>query len=360
MPRPKLRPYWTGLRSPAGEFSRYPRASHFYRGSGWEIRFAPYRPKYPGIPRKARRKLIAYAGVTHELRIFARSLTQATYVATLLYAARSLLEGLPVERILAGWEPYQVVPVDKREMESLSPDHREALSAHRAKFYIETDGFLDAAQIACKLARRRPLRNAALKLLLSGYLIGVHYLDLRPGTHDAHAFRSPNPIDWVWFSQSVFAAYGVIEELCLTPQATSTKPSLLPDGSWNPAVRNDLERRLGKIGIKPGDTLYWHARGRPRRLEKKALRRITTSKPARWARGEVRDADILYIDAINIASYLRSNVSAHVGDVSGLTAIDVANVQQLARLLLLHAVRFHFWRHLKVGRQGAVVKHISQ
>ena len=107
------------------------------------------------------------------------------------------------------------------------------------------------------------------------------------------------------------------------------------------------------FGIKPGDTLYWNARGRPRRLEKKALRRITTSKLARWAGGEVRDASILYIDAINIASYLRSNVAAHVGDVAGLTAIDAANVQQLARLLLLHAVGFHFWKHLEVGRESA-------
>ena len=353
MPSPKLRPYWTGLISPAGEFSRHPKASRVYRGPGWEIRFVPYRPKYPGISVRAQRKASAYAGATHELRIFARSLTQATYVATLLYSARSLLEGLPVERILAGWEPYQAVPLDKREMESLSPDYREALRAHRTQFCIETDGFLDAAQITSTLARRRPLRNAALKFLLSGHLIGVHHLDLRPGARDTHAFRSPNPIDWVWFSQSIFAAYGVIEELRLTPRATSSKPSLLPNGSWNPPVRSDLEQRLGKIGITPRDTLYWCARGRPRQLEKKALRRITTSKPARCARGEVQDAEILFIDAINVASYLRSNVTAHVGDVAGLTAIDVANVQQLARLLLLHAVRFHFWRRLDIGCQHA-------
>jgi len=199
----------------------------------------------------------------------------------------------------------------------------------------------------------------ALKLLLSGYLIGVHHLDLRPGARDAVAFRSPNPIDWIWFSQSLFAAYGVVEELRLTPQATPTRPSLLPNGSWNPEVRKDLEGRLGKIGIKPGDTLYWNARGKPRRLEKKAVRRITTSNPARWARGEVRDADILYIDAINIANFLRSNVTAHVGDVSALTAIDVANVQQLARLLLLHAVGFHFGNHLKTGHRSIAANPVS-
>jgi hypothetical protein len=42
-------------------------------------------------------------------------------------------------------------------------------------------------------------------------------------------------------------------------------------------------------------------------------------------------------------------VAAHVGEVSGLTAIDVANVQQLVRLPLLHAVGFQFWRHPKVN-----------
>jgi hypothetical protein len=156
-------------------------------------------------------------------------------------------------------------------------------------------------------------------------------------------------MDWIWFSQSIFAAYGVVEELRLTPQASSTKPSLLPDGTWNPEVRTHLEGRLAKIGIRPQDTLYWNVRGRPRRLEKKAQRRITSAKPVPWTRGNVRDAGILYIDAINTASYLRSNVTAHVGEVSGLTAIDVANVQQLARLLLLHAVGFQFWKHPKVN-----------
>lgn len=342
MPNSKLRAFWTGLRSSAGEFRRDPNALKLYRGPGWEIRFVPYELKYPGISKRARGKLIAYAGARHELRIFARSLTHATYVATLLYAARSLLEGLPAERIIAGWEPYQAIPLHKRELESLPRDQREAFDARRCKFYMETNGFFDAAQIACRLARRRPLRNAALKLLLSGYLIGVHHLDLRPGVRDATAFRSPSPMDWVWFSQSVFAAYGVIEELRLTPQASANRPSLLPNGSWNPEVRKDLEGRLGKIGIGPEDTLYWHARGKPRRLEKKALRRITSSKRTQWTCGEVRDMEILYIDAINIANYLRTNVTAHVGDMSGLTAIDVVNAQQLARLVLLHAVRFHF------------------
>lgn len=348
--RTKLRPYWTGLRSSNGEWQQNPKASRLYRGPGWEIRFLPYQPKYPEVSTRQRRKLLLYAGPKHELQILARSLTAAAYVATLLYAARSLLEGLPVERILSGWEPYQAVPLDERELEDLPPTtQRSALEAHRSRFYIEGNGFFDAAQIACTLARRRHLRNAALKLLLSTHLTEVHHLDLRPGAHEATAFRSPHPIDWVWFSQSLFSAYGVVEELRLAPKATASRPSLLPDGSWNPEVRKDLETRLERIGIHPGDTLYWHARGRPRRLEKKALQRITNSKPTRWTRGEVRDADILYIDAINIANYLRSNVTAHVGDMEGLSAIDVANVQQLGRLLLLHAVRFHFWDHMKSG-----------
>ena len=248
-----------------------------------------------------------------------------------------------------GWEPYQAISLDPRELERFSAHQRDAFDAYRNSFYLDANGFFDAAQIACRLAHRNSWRNAAFKFPLSGQLAGVHHMDLRPGAHDAAMFRSSHPMDWIWFSQSIFAAYGVVEELRLTPQASSTKPSLLRDGTWNPEVRTHLECRLAKIGIRPQDTLYWNVRGRPRRLEKKAQRRITSAKPGPWTRGNVRDASILYIDAINTASYLRSNVTAHVGEVSGLTAIDVPNVQQLARLLLLHAVGFQFWRHPKVN-----------
>jgi len=163
----KLRPYWTGLRSTNGELQEDPHASQLYRGPGWEIRFVPYEAEYRGLSARQRRNLVAHAGVKHELQILARSLTSAAYVATLLYAARSLVEGIPVERILLGWEPYQAVPLDRTELESLPPQQREALEAHRNSFHIETSGFFDTAQIACRLAHRRSLRNAALKLLLS-------------------------------------------------------------------------------------------------------------------------------------------------------------------------------------------------
>jgi hypothetical protein len=61
----------------------------------------------------------------------------------------------------------------------------------------------------------------------------------------------------------------------------------------------------------------------------------------------VRDVDVALVDAIAHASWLRSSVAAHGGKhtlVRVLSAYDVANVQQVARHLLLGSLGiFEIW-----------------
>jgi len=66
---------------------------------------------------------------------------------------------------------------------------------------------------------------------------------------------------------------------------------------------------------------------------------------AEWAGYKVRDVYLDIIEAIAYASWLRSKISAHRLSVlaKSLTICDVANVQQLARRLLLETLGF--WHH---------------
>ena len=56
----------------------------------------------------------------------------------------------------------------------------------------------------------------------------------------------------------------------------------------------------------------------------------------------MRDCELEMIDAIRIASFLRSKISSHKMNplVTSLTSYDVENVRMLARRLLLGALGF--------------------
>ena len=72
----------------------------------------------------------------------------------------------------------------------------------------------------------------------------------------------------------------------------------------------------------------------------------------------MRDKKVLYIDAINRAQWLRSNVAAHRAQrwLSRLHPMDVLNVQYLARALVMSAARFPWWSQRQKTRQRSVSK----
>ena len=353
--------YWTGLRTMPGEAEREPHNKLIYRAPGWAIEFKPVHISYPALPKGLRRSVVGKAGPTRELFIHAPSYKRAREIAFLLYAADAVLRGIPNMSQLTGWDPFVAIPLDRQEVTTLDHDDQEFIrdTKETRPFWTQTNGFFDVALIATRLARDRMRSGASLRYLLSTYLAGLHFMDLHPNYGLRGNLRSTNPADWIWYSQSLFAAYGVIEDLELTPKASGNRPSILQDGTWNPEVRANLEARLGAIGIAPDDTIPWHIRGGTRRLDRKLQARGAQARKSPWFGGQVRDESLLYIDAINRANWLRSNVTAHRARdwLSSLSIIDVSNVQGLARMLLLKAVGFHFWKHIKVQWKTPPEKH---
>jgi hypothetical protein len=116
----------------------------------------------------------------------------------------------------------------------------------------------------------------------------------------------------------------------------------MPDGTWNPVVKEDIEKRLLKAGIDISETHIWTLRGPKTRIERRR-RPPSTGKPS-WAGGNVRDVNVPVIDMLSLASWLRSGTTTHrFSDTArSLTVYDAHNVQSLARYLIMK--KFGFWR----------------
>jgi len=199
-------------------------------------------------------------------------------------------------------------------------------------------GFPTACAMAAKASRRRNWVYAAALYGLSRRLHANALVDLEPRMYP-HRHRSPFPNDHVRFAYSVVTSYAIVEQLGLEVRASDKNPSMIGN-EWNPAVLHDLEERLEKVGIASDRTIMWMVRGGKTRIE--------TKRPARtqgmqiWAHGRVRDCEVRVVDAISSLSWLRSKVSAHRVDelVELISAYDVANAQNLARLLILNSIGF--------------------
>lgn len=159
-------------------------------------------------------------------------------------------------------------------------------------------------------------------------------MDLQPGPYKLYPVEN-DPIAHVYIANAVTLAYSAIEELRLDVVVPQGKQSRMPDGSWNPEIKADLERRLRGAHIDLSDTHIWTLRGPPTRIERRRPPK-GVGKP-KWARGPVRDIELPIIDAIAMASWLRSKISTHrfSGAAKSLTPYDAHNVQSLARHLIL-------------------------
>lgn len=199
----------------------------------------------------------------------------------------------------------------------------------------------------CKLAARASLRRSHAYALHKLYLSfqsaapDLQYID----PHGAGGYKiyrvETDPMAHVRLSNAITLAYSAIEELRLEPWpiAGSTR---MPDGSWKPEVRLSLEKRLRAARVDPNDSHVWTLRGPPTRIEKK--KRLLPVGKASWSHGAVRDVELSMIDALAMASWLRSKITAHKLDdnARSLTGYDAHNVQFLARQLIMS--RLGVWR----------------
>jgi hypothetical protein len=200
-------------------------------------------------------------------------------------------------------------------------------------------------QLACRLASKASYRKkfqfAILKCILSSQCYYINSHDLDPSEWHPEPFVLDSIEYIVRCSQAITLAYSVLEELGLEIRASNDKPAII-HGKWNPIVREELIKRLIKAGINISENAVWMRRGTPTKLERK--RPLIMPTKTEWAGNITRDCYIELIDAIARASWLRSKVSAHkINELTySINFYDVANVQYLARRLLLDSVGL--WR----------------
>ena len=313
-------------------------APNFYRGAGFV--FEKREGQYPGSREAGQRGLLHQPPSLAveqwhdaEIMIDASNQVAALKALHLMLASIAVYEGdvffLP--------EPFAV--------EFLLPegsDEKRPLACSRPNL-------MRVCRIAARASRKRSLSYAVHKLHLSLRSICPAPVDLDPYLSGPKAFSvQTDPAVHVLCANAITLAYSAIEDLRLEVRVGNDKQSRMPDGTWNPAVRGDLEGRLKTNNIDINETHVWTLRGRPTRIEQKRRPPKAVKKPS-WSRGAVRDVELSLIDAIALASWLRSKVSTHAfnANVRSLTAYDVHNVQSLARRLVLGVSGF--WPTLPVS-----------
>jgi hypothetical protein len=212
----------------------------------------------------------------------------------------------------------------------------EKLSDSKVK--LSRTGLTRACTLAAQASRHHSSAYAIHKLHLSYRSCNVSGIDLQPSPYKLYPVEN-DPIAHVYIANAVTSAYSAIEELRLDVVVPQGKQSRMPDGSWNPEIKADLKRRLRGAHVDLSDTHIWTLRGPPTRIERRRPPK-GVGKP-KWARGSVRDIELPIIDAIAMASWLRSRISTHrfSSGAKSLTPYDAHNVQSLARRLILEKFR---------------------
>jgi hypothetical protein len=202
-------------------------------------------------------------------------------------------------------------------------------------------GLLDACKLANRASKARSMTYALHKLALSYQSSSPHMMDLHPRQSPRLFGIQTDPIFHVYLANAVTLAYSSIEDMGLEIRASQKIPSKMPDGTWNPKVKADVEARLTKAGIDISRPHIWTLRGPKTRIE--TIRPPPSAGKPSWSRGRVRDVNVRLIDALALASWLRSTIATHgfSRTARSLTVYDAYNVQSLARRLIMK--KFGFW-----------------
>ncbi len=326
----KLMAYHTGLF--AGDYSRFPRPP--YRGNGWHANLIATDSEFSTSMNISGKTYLA-----KEVVIRAKTEDKAQRAADLIHAARLVLDASNVLSHIYPGEHAPIWPLQKNDRSKSGIDESENVTHQR----VMTMNIPLACLIAARASWRLQYVYGLAKLRLSLETFSLPTVELDP-YHSDNMPKSLLPEDHVRLAFAIVTAYSCIEELELEVRASSKNPSILPNGSWNPVVRNDLEKRLIRSHINLNEIFLWILRGGRTRIERKRTPNVV--RAAKWARRHVRDGDMAVIDAINYTSFLRSTVAAHRTDkhmVRVLSVYDVANAQSIARRLLLEKLRY--WRY---------------
>jgi hypothetical protein len=241
------------------------------------------------------------------------------------------------ELILAAWNAIHVLPFvigSKYQLSQITSRHQKARETDFTnRTTTKTSGFPIVLRLSCKASRRWKLQYAIVKLYLSVWHCCVHDIDY--AERDYVGITSSS-FSHVSLAAGLFLAYSAIEELGLEPRGASNQRPLIKKNVWHTELRHELETRLKKAGINLGETLLWMKRHKPTRISRIATPPGTGAK---WGFGPMRDEEVSIVEAIPVASRLRSRITAHgLPDIArSLTVYDVGNVQQLTRRLILES-----------------------
>jgi len=322
--------FHTGLHT--SDWHRYPMPP--YQGRGWKVDFAEPKSKFPMGGEHSGDCFYPYK----EVILSARNRTAAQRALGTIVSARHLLQGSNFLAMLSSG-PQIVASVRKQMTSEPGGDGSE-----RPAFHASPNIPL-ACLIAAKVSRRLSFVYALARFAISLEILSEPTIELDP-MHSPNIRKSVFPEDHVRIAMAIVSAYAAIEELGLTIRASKENPSRI-NGAWNSKVRKELEERLTNAGVNLAEPIYWNLRGKRTRIETKRAPEIT--QRARWASKDVvRDGKMHVSDALAYASFLRSTIAAHAGgdkrSLRVLSVYDVANVQFLARRLLLESLGY--WRYL--------------
>jgi hypothetical protein len=163
-------------------------------------------------------------------------------------------------------------------------------------------------------------------------------------------------------AESLFMAWGALEELRLTPKAKDKingRNAYQKDGVWLQKSEQDLGGRLRSLKIDPNSNVLWASRGLGRKtFINTYLDKITKKKTEFQRYYACNDFQIRYIDAILIMHQMRNQISAHAftainsdteamknqyKKLKTLSAYEVLNTQHVARTIFLEAMKVHWW-----------------
>ncbi|OGU58376.1 MAG: hypothetical protein A2V66_10595 [Ignavibacteria bacterium RBG_13_36_8] len=223
----------------------------------------------------------------------------------------------------------QLVPLEKYN-EEIPKSHSNVMSVGRLDIP-------EAINIATKASFKRKYYLSLLKYQLACELHSNDIMDLYPQYYNL----SRNPADHLRIANAIIIFYSIIEELGLEIRASKKNPSKI-NGKWNPKIKAELESRLSKSNININETIDWSLRSTPTKIEK--FKNLPLVKKSNWSTFNIRDSEILIVDAIAHVSWLRSKIASHKLNkaFTSLSIYDVANVNLLVRRLLLESLRM-FW-----------------
>lgn len=294
-----------------------------FNGSGWSLIFHKDDSEFPKFQNGK------------EIIIQAKNWKTAQQATNLIYASLVLILGDTLGGIL------NKKPVAFSEEEDLFSGMPKRLIGSIKDTYLHTPDLSIACLVALKVSRNKRHCYALAKYCLSCEIYSTPAIELDP-FHSENLKLSPFFEDHIRFAACIILAYSSIEDLDLQIKASNENPSRLNNGEWNPAVKADIEERLTAAGINLDEFFLWTVRGTSRRINKKRPLK-SKSKPYKLSR-TVRDSEVNIIDALNDASWLRSKIAAHGSGklTPSLSPYDVANVQHLARRLIMETLGF--WR----------------